>query len=308
VAQSLLNLTRDADFDIQDVVDCIERDPALAARLLRIVNSPRYGLQYPVRNLHQGVAFLGQRTLRLIAMTFSIAEVLSTGPARELYNDFWRHAVTMANATWRLCEHTDEVDSSDAYAAGLLADLGTLLLGQVETERYVRLYREKKSGADLVAAEREEYGFDHAAVSARLLEQWEFPNELTAAIREHHSDLPVVDPLAIALKASDLLADVLWIPESTSVNAACQMLAEHYSLDIDGFTELALACKDEIALEAEVYGFHLDQPIDGQALLEEASRRYSDMSLENAMDLDSLTSILDMPTGHTNVTEGPPIG
>lgn len=238
-------------------------------------------------------------------MTFSIVEVFSKGPARELYDDFWRHAVTTASAAWRLCERTAEVDSSDAYAAGLLADLGTLLLAQVETDHYVTLYRGKESGADLVATERERYGFDHAAVSARLLERWEFPNKLTDAIREHHSDLSVVDPLTIALKAGDLMADALWIPESTSVRAACQWLAVHYSLDVDGFTELALACKDEIALEAEVYGFQLDRPIDGQVLLEEAKSRLSDMSLENAMDLDSLTSILDVPDGHASNSEGP---
>ena len=88
VAQSLLRLTQDIDFDIYEVVACIEKDPALVARMLRIVNSSHYGLRHPVGNLQQAVAYLGQRTLRLIAMTFSIVEVFTRGAAKRLYADY----------------------------------------------------------------------------------------------------------------------------------------------------------------------------------------------------------------------------
>ena len=86
VVQSVLHLTKNDDFDMVELVDCISRDPALVAKLLRTVNSSRYGLWQPVINLQQGVAYLGQRTLRLIVMTFSILGIFTKGPAKRLFS------------------------------------------------------------------------------------------------------------------------------------------------------------------------------------------------------------------------------
>jgi HD-like signal output (HDOD) protein len=295
VAQSLLRLTQDIDFDIYEVVACIEKDPALVARMLRIVNSSHYGLRHPVGNLQQAVAYLGQRTLRLIAMTFSIVEVFTRGAAKRLYADYWKQALTTATVASRLGQHDETVDLNDAYTAGLLADLGTLVMAQAESGRYIAIYRERKSGGGLVRAEREEFGFDHALVSARILEQWKFPADVVAAVREHHEEKPDADPLVTAARAGDLLGDVLWIPNTPSVATACDLIRDTYQLDLDGFTDLALACKDEITLEAEIFGINLDEPIDHQSLLDEASGRFLETSLEAAMDMDSFTSALAGP-------------
>lgn len=293
VAQSVLKLTQNSDFDIQTVLACLERDPVLTARMLRIVNSSRYGLRSPVTNLRHAVMYLGQRSIRLIAMTFSVVEIFTRGPAKQLYNDYWQQAMTMATAASRLSKLTEDVDANDAYTAGLLANLGTLIFAQFKGETYIELYRGAQNAADLVQAERSKYGFDHAAASACLLEKWEFPAELVAAIRHHHVDSTEDDPLRTIIQTADLLADVLWKPKSRAVNQLRSRLEKHYALDIDGFTDLALACKNDVAMEAEVFGIHLERQIDCQALMQEATRLYVDASIETAADLDSLTAVID---------------
>jgi HD-like signal output (HDOD) protein len=291
VAHSLLKLTRDDDFDVQEVVECIERDPALAAKMLQVVNSSRYGLRSQVANLRQAVAYLGQRTVRLIAMTFSIVDTFTRGSAKQLYNEYWRRALTIACAAARVSDRVESLDRHDAYTAGLLADLGSLVFAQVEREDYVNLFRDTHR-AKLVDAERDKYGFDHAAVGAHLLERWEFPSDTVEGIRRHHDESVICD-LGIATRAGALLADAIWETDAAFVEPCRHWLATHYDIDIDGFTDLALACKEEVTLEAELYGVNLGAPIDCDQIIEEARRQYLQSSLSAAMDLDSIESVMD---------------
>jgi HD-like signal output (HDOD) protein len=294
VARTLLNLTRDVDFDIAEVVECLERDPASVARLLRLVNSSRYGLGHRVSNPRQAVAFLGQRTVRLIAMTFGLIEGFTRGPARHLYVDFWKSALSTATVADRLTRETPGIDSQDAYTAGLLANLGTLVLAQAESDWYLEKYPTMKSGFELAAAEREAFGFDHAAVAATLLKQWEFPAVVVQAIAHHHApDSEIDHPLTAAVKAGDLVGDVLWIQGTPSTSIARGWLQDRFGLDIDGFTQLALSCKDEITLEAEIYGVELGQPIDCEALLQQAQSQCFDASLAAAIEGDSVEAVMN---------------
>ncbi len=290
VARSLLNLTREEEFDVREIVDCIQRDPAMSAKMLQVVNSSRYGLRTSVTNLNQAIALLGQRTVRLIAVTFSIVETFTAGPAKALYNDFWRSALATAIGASRLSERLPNVDRHDVYTAGLLADVGSLVLAQADGEVYLNLFRDHR-GDKLAAAERSRYGFDHAEVSARLLERWEFPPATLTAIRQHHSDAASA-PMALATHGGVLLDGALWQRNSGAVQHCRDWLGDHFGLDIDGFTELALGCREEVLLEMEIYGVNAAQPMDCQAIIEEARRQYIDSSLTAAIDLDSFESLV----------------
>lgn len=290
VARSLLNLTRDDDFDMRQIVDCVQRDPAMSAKLLQIVNSSRYGLRTSVTNLHQAVSLLGQRTVRLIAMTFSIVETFTNGPAKALYHEFWRSALATATGASRIGDRLGGVDRNDVYTAGLLADVGSLVMAQADGDRYLELYRQHR-GDPLVSAERSRYGFDHPQVAARLLRRWEFPAATREAIRQHH-DPQVTEPIALATRGGVLLDGALWQKNPAAVQTCRDWLREHCAIDIDDFTELAIACRDEVLLEMETYGVHSDRPIDCRAIIDEARRQYIDSSLNAAMDLDSFESLV----------------
>jgi HD-like signal output (HDOD) protein len=272
VARSILNLTRHPDYDVREVVECLEADPALAARILRIVNSSLYGLQRPVQSLRQAVAYLGQRSLRMVATTFSLVDGLTRGTAADLYDAYWRRALTMATVAGRLSERNRTVPRNDAYTAGLLADLGVLLLAQLEPGRYPQLYHSVPHGPELIAAERREFGFSHAALGARMLQRWDFPAPLVEAAAYHHEDRSHALPLEAAVRAGELLADVLWTPRSPQVKAARELLEDSFGYDLDNFIGLARWCQHEIQLNALIFGIHLRETIDCAALLAEAQR------------------------------------
>lgn len=293
VAQRILSLTGDAQFDVGEVVDCLRSDPALAARILRVVNSSQFGLTRKVDNLPQAVAHLGQRSLRLVTMTFSLVDGLTRGLGGRVYYDYWRRALTMAAVAARLSEGCEGVDHDAAYAGGLLAELGTLVLMQAKGDAYAGLYAKAAHGPELVEAERSAYGFGHPGLGARLLQRWEFPTALVHAAYHHHDARPRPRPMEAAVRAGAVLVDVFWTPHTPTLPAVRDWIKTHYGLDTDGFIDLALRCKQDVLLSAELFGVRLGGNVDCAGLLAKAQAQHADASLEAALALDSLLYLLD---------------
>lgn len=293
VARALLDLTKTSDYDVQAVVDCLERDPAMAAKILRLVNSSRFALRRQVTNLRQAVTFVGQKTLRLVAMTFSLVDVLTRGAPRELYNDYWRRSISAASVANRLVAYKKSCDPHDAYAAGLLSDLGILMFAQAASKDYCSIYHlSKKAGNCLIEAERVHFGFDHAMLAWRLLKEWGFPEPLCNAVLHHHDPACASQPLAVAARAGDLMTDVIWTQPSARVAEAMSWLDHFFGVDIDLFTDLALNTREEITREAEIYGVTLATEIDAAALRARAASQFKQAAIETGQNLDQLVARL----------------
>ncbi len=293
VAQKILQLTRDAEFDVDQVARCIESDPALTAKILRVANSSKYGLRHKVNGVRQAVTFIGQRSLRLIALTFGLVDSLARGAKGKKYTEFWRRSLTMGSVSSELAKLTPDARSDEAYSTGLLADMGELIFAQLEPERFFPISDNYPHGQELVAAERQEFGFAHPELGARLLQRWELPEELIEAVALHHIADEATEGLALAVRAGDLMADALWTPHSKQVAASKILLQQQYNLDLDGYIAMAVECKGEIQENADMFGVSLPGSIDCDALLEEARKVHVEASLEAALDLDSITAAIE---------------
>ncbi len=293
VACKVLNVLKDPDFEVQEVERHLEADPALAAAILRLVNSSCFGLARKIGSLHQAVTLLGARSLRLAVLSFGLVDRLTRGTPVKVCTDYWRRALSMASAASRLCINRGMSSPDEAYSAGLLADAGVLVFAQADTESYVSLYEEHGHGEDLVEAERSRFGFDHSALGARLLSRWNLPEPLTRAVARHHADCRDAGLLDLAVWAGDVLADVLWTPQAPRLAEARRFLTSEFDLDLDGFVALVTDCKNDISANAELFHVELTGSIDCVALLEQALRQYKEEAMGTAMDWDSLAAISD---------------
>src|SRR5262249_42794060 len=246
VAQKILALIRNAEFDMVEVAQCLEHDPALSARILGVVNSSRYGLAHKITSIRHAAAFLGRRSLQLVTLSFTLVDSFSRGPNRQMYLDYWRRALTMATVSHRVAERIGETGGDEAYAAGLVADLGVLALAQFSGAAYVTLYQKHPHGPELVAAENETLGFNHAEAGARLLGRWGLPESVVAAVAGHHDSAVSGETVDVALHAGWLMSEALWTPNSPHVTAARKFLQEECRIDLDGFIDLAQKCRSEI--------------------------------------------------------------
>ena len=187
VAVEVLRLTESPRVDVQALKQCIERDPALTVKILRVVNSSLFGLPREVSDLNQALVLLGIKPLKLLALGFSLPESLFLSVARDQLDWYWKTSLVRAVAAREISEQLFHKPGDDAFLAGLLLDIGVLvLLGELRKPYAAVLSEAIASQADLAVLEQDSLGFDHRQLTAGLLQHWNLPPLLTAAIGAPH--------------------------------------------------------------------------------------------------------------------------
>lgn len=168
----------------------IGSDPSLAATLLRLANSPLYGLSRPIDSLARGVMLIGAGELARLALGVAVVDRFKDVPTCCLtMRQVWEHAVGCGVLARVLVAHVGGISQEELFVAGLLHDLGRLvLLRRLPRHMALVLAQARERGIPLVAAERALLGYDHAAVGRELLVQWRLPPELAAVVGGHHRE------------------------------------------------------------------------------------------------------------------------
>ncbi len=197
VAIEMLRLTSQPQIDVPTLRHCLEADPALSSKVLRVVNSSLFGLSRPVSDLGQALAMLGVKPLKLLVLGFSLPDRLLVNLAGPRLMRYWRQSLTTAVAARELAETIWHQPGDDAFLVGLFSDVGILLLLQELGQPYIELYdRAAGRELELIALERQHLGFDHRQLSARLLRHWGLPTVLTDALLAVPAATPPLTALA----------------------------------------------------------------------------------------------------------------
>ncbi len=191
VVQRILVLTTDPATSVDELASAVEGDQVLAAKVIRLVNSPFFGLDRKVTSIRQAVIFLGFNTIRQLVMSVSFGYAFDFVPKEEL-DRFWRHSLAVAILSRRVGELVPGMDLERLFASGLLHDLGHLVLLTAFPNEYREIIREAVSSGDIIRLERERFGIDHTDVGFVLGSEWNFPNQILDAIYYHHKVPPVV--------------------------------------------------------------------------------------------------------------------
>jgi HD-like signal output (HDOD) protein/GGDEF domain-containing protein len=175
----VVELTNQPAIDTHALKKCIENDPALTTKILRVVNSSLFGLSRQVTDLNQALTLLGTKPLKLLVLGFSLPKELFTGLEADVLQRYWTRTVIKAVAARELAETLWRIPGDDAFIGGLLQDLGMLVLIQDLSDTYLAfLNRVYEDGGDTSALETATLGFDHATLSSRLLEYWGLPESI----------------------------------------------------------------------------------------------------------------------------------
>jgi diguanylate cyclase (GGDEF)-like protein len=219
VALQVLRLCQSEDLDLGQIAKVITNDPALSAKMLRLVNSPTYGLRQQVRTISHALALLGVNAVRTLALSFSLAADMrgKSQPGIDL-KMYWKRSVLSAVAARELAPVAGlTAVKEEAFLAALLQDIGRLALARVAPAIYTPL--SERAGGDHVVLEmleRGELGADHAEVGHWLTASWKLPAPLCFAIQHSHGlpapegTSPEVVRLGRVVAVSGLLADI-WV-------------------------------------------------------------------------------------------------
>ena len=187
VVLELLSSMDQDDTDVHVLAQKIELDQALAAKTLRIANSSFYGMQSKVTSIPQAVSVLGFHSIRTVVTACALTGSFAPVSGGFDFQAFWRHSLATAVAARLLAPHL-RVNPETAFTAGLLHDLGTLVLVTRFPAEHalVRSYRQAHD-CQMAEAELAVIGIDHAQVGSALAAYWKFPEAIQQAVAEHHA-------------------------------------------------------------------------------------------------------------------------
>ena len=212
VAARVLALADDERASALDLAQVIATDQALTAKLIRISNSAFYGFARRISSVREAVVVLGFRQVRQVALSTSLMNAFRLPPSVSDAFDidlFWGHSVVVAVAAEAIAKRTRAGRPEDAFTAGILHDVGRLVLCLLEPDEFreaVTLARDLRQPLD--ETERLVLGLSHAAVGRALAERWKFPAHLVDAIELHSEPLvPERDGIAGAVAQADRLAN-----------------------------------------------------------------------------------------------------
>ncbi|MGM0553416.1 MAG: HDOD domain-containing protein [Pseudomonadota bacterium] len=173
------------------------RDPGLVALVLRIANSPAYAQARKVDSVERAITLLGRETLRRLVVAGAITRATGGIPDQERLplEVFWRHSAYCAVIARQLADRVLPAQAGSVFLAGLLHDLGKLLLFTQSPEAAHRAFLSSLDVGHALtpqAAEREQLGFDHAQLGGALAGHWGLPENLVACVAGHH--MPVAAP------------------------------------------------------------------------------------------------------------------
>jgi len=187
VLTKILQLVDGESSNGRDLIAVIERDQALTGKMLRLANSAFFGQSRRVATIPRAVVLLGFTTVRNLALGVKVWDALGAGVSRPRLQELWAHGVAVAVATKSLTARLRAGDPDEAFTAGLLHDVGRLVLAM----RFREHYWETAGGAGeadvLDASESAAFGVDHAEVGAWILEAWSLPATIVDAVRLHHT-------------------------------------------------------------------------------------------------------------------------
>ncbi|MHB0875173.1 MAG: HDOD domain-containing protein [Anaerolineae bacterium] len=293
VAAQLFEKCSDPELKIADLVALIEGDQVVASRIMRLANSAYYGRSAAVSSLRDAVMLLGLESVRALGLGIGVYRLFETknGKVASDLEQLWQHSIAVGLCAREIARRIGVRERDRAFVAGLLHDIGQLVLLQYLAERYEPIVRSiAVSGIGLETAERDALGTDHAEVGAWLLERWRLPRELCAAIRMHHADTAGDDsqsrPSLLAIvQVADWLATSQGLGPPWPRDRQRPMPSSRAALTLedDALVQLCFGLDKRVSQLTEAMGLGPVSPEVFQRALYRANRSLAQM----AIDLDS---------------------
>ncbi len=189
VVAQVMELTEKPGVPVSEVSALIEQDMGLTAKLLKVSNSSYYGMRQVIGTLKLALVILGIKEVRNIVVGISVMDTLKDPSTSFLLNEegLWDHSASVASFSKKLGVQLELDLQGEDFIAGLLHDIGKLVLWKQMPDEYEEIYHAaKEQEVPLFQLEQQELGFDHADIAAALAASWSLPDSLTDALSCHH--------------------------------------------------------------------------------------------------------------------------
>jgi len=292
VALEVLRLSQDEDASLDDMARCLSKDPTLAAKLLRLANSSLFGGGKEVTTLQRAVMLLGMKTVKLMALSFSLAASLPRSGKQGTFDfgAYWHRSLVSAIAARSLARLVKGQQGDEAFLCGLLAHFGKLVLTRCMPEDYENVLAEAE-GWPTSELEEARLGFRSADVCAALLKGWDLPALIWTAVGTRPEErAKLEDPhqreLAELLGLAGLAETVLCDAEKSAALARLQAeMKARFGIEENEVNAFLVGLESGINETAELLAIDLPAGASHQEILDQARMHIVRVSLGTAIDL-----------------------
>lgn len=227
LVEKLDRVISDPNATMKDAAEVVSLDPSIAAKTLQLVNSPLFSLNRQIDHLDQALSFIGLNGVRHIVFTASILGTFCNTES-EIFSPrkFWEHSLAVGSASSLVArtltekEEAPSIDADQAFLAGLLHDVGKMLIAQRHREKFAEVCKLTAGGQLRRDAELAVFGLQHTDLGHALLSHWGLPKQICDVALAHHEP-SVGNPLEYIVHLGDAIAHGLG-----------------YSADLDHFPRL----------------------------------------------------------------------
>ncbi len=259
VAIRLSKLIADDSTTITQFEELIRMDPTLVMRLLKMVNSPYYGLREKVDTISRAVVYIGMKTLRNMVVLEALKDIAKSPRKKGVFsrNQLWLHSAAVGVCSQMISERVFMQKGEDAFLCGLLHDIGIILEDQVEPDLFAQVCAACQNGSgSIIENEQRILGADHCELGYLLAQDWNFPLEIQRGIRHHHDSPLEVSPSSLIgiIHMSEYFVAKLDYTEMPGITGDLEpAMSEHIKESINEYKALIQDLPEEMTKAEELY-------------------------------------------------------
>jgi diguanylate cyclase (GGDEF)-like protein len=292
VAAEVIELTSDPNVSMKKIAQCVQKDQALAGKVLKTVNSSYYGLATPCGSIERAMAFLGMNTVKSLVLGFSLVDVTRlSGTGGFDLMAHWRRAIVGAVSSRQVAVLTRSADPDEAFMAALFQDIGALACFVALKDGYNTAIK-GRDHIDWPGAERESLGFTHAEAGAELARKWKLPEAIRAAVNHHHTPdradaehERLVRVVALGSLVGSVLAQESPIPSAKQIQKLSRLWFKNDAPDSNQLIEQAASDAKTLA---KLFSQDIGQLYSASELMAVAQEKGLEHQLEVQRETDSL--------------------
>jgi len=275
----LIELCNSEESEIKDISQIINKDASLSAKILNMANSAHSGLSKRAANIDQALTILGKNAIKNIAISDSDIQTCSKVKDNSVFGlkDFWRHSLMCAVLSKLIAKKISYPAPDEAFLAGLLHDLGKLVLWVNFPREYADNLKSSQYQRDLILAAEARYGATHGEVGAWLIRNWDLQSFMADAVLYHHDSLDrIIDalPLIKIIYVGNILC-----PETNKAKEVKFDIAEKiFGFEAHEVEKIILQAEKEVIDTAQTLGINIE-PLDdsGREVSEKDYKKQEDL-------------------------------
>ena len=290
IATTIMEKTLDAKVNARQIAQMVEKDQALAIKVLKVANSPFYRRIKEISTIRGAVVLLGFNVLKSIVLSISVINLFNEKEKRVLdFYKFWQHSIACAVCAKSIANKILPESAEDAFIAGLLHDLGKVVADQLLCTKgeYAQVLEVMdRANSDIIKAEQDIVGIDHATLGKHLMEKWNLPSLLSKTIAYHHSIDAIADDettrrLCSIIHVADIITNHLGLGLSQAHGGFVDpSLLKQLELSSQDIQDISITLKDSISDISEEMGIPKAEPKTYFEVLQFANAQLGKLSLD----------------------------